>query len=134
MTPGSCVSGTAALMAFKRVAMIWGAVGVVGMAERPEAGLVSSPGLQQRRPARQDVHQLTPAFGQADQRAHRGALRLQRRKALWMTHQKVQSQLGIRGTVLSTAGREGLAILSEAKIMLGIGPTDTDIGGKWQRP
>src|SRR6516162_3357344 len=61
------------------------------------------------------VDQFASALGQADQRTHADALRPERCKSLWVAYQKVQSQFGIRGIVLGTAGLEGLAILGKSQ-------------------
>src|ERR1019366_3166055 len=59
------------------------------------------------------VDQFASALRQANQRTHGDALRLERRKSLWVTHQKIQSQFGIGGIVLGPAGLESLAILGK---------------------
>jgi hypothetical protein len=50
---------------------------------------------------------------QANQRTHGDALRLERRKSLWVMHQKIQSHFGIGGIVLGPARLESLAILGK---------------------
>jgi hypothetical protein len=106
---------------------------VVGMEKGLEAGLVSAPRLQQRRPTGQEVaeqhrvvlleplqglrivllervgqavcyaglvvDQFASALRQTNQRTHGDALRLERRKSLWVTHQKIQSQFGVGGRI-----------------------------------
>ena len=59
--------------------------------------------------------QLTTVFGEAEQCAHVLALRLQRGKSLWVSHEKIQGQFGIGGIVLGATGFEGLTVLGQGR-------------------
>src|ERR1700674_137563 len=54
-------------------------------------------------------------LGQAEQGAHGHTLRLQRRKSLWMSQQKIEGKFGVGGIVLGPAGLEGFAILGQSR-------------------